>query len=216
MKKFILDNWGKYCANAITSKVSIALTPQLISHINGFDFSIFRAKQPIDLIKEHAQTRFHLTVFGLPLINRPKPPKPPSLVAPGETEYVRQLYEVVGEDLGIPVHDLKDLVHADAHIKLFDRSRITFYCAEGLKELARDQMADTAFFDTLLDEFSDGLYHSYSAPGVSGLFRLRSTVQAAQSLQLGSHVLAPHVLANDREGICHQLANGHRLEWCKP
>lgn len=141
---------------------------------------------------------------------------PPSSVAPGETEYIGQLYDVIGEDIGRKVSDTSDFANYDSHTRLFDRSRITFYCAEGLKELARDQMADAAFFDTLLDEFSDGLYHNYTAPSLTGLQRLTSTVTAAQALQLGGHVLNAHVRANDREGMCHQMANEKRVNWCKP
>jgi hypothetical protein len=77
-------------------------------------------------------------------------------------------------------------------------------------------MADQAFFDTLLDEFCNGLYHAYADSSLTGLQRLRETVKAAQSLQLGGHVLTPHVTANDREGTCHQLANNDRVQWCEP
>ena len=52
----------------------IPLTETLKTHIKAFDFSIFRAKQPLELINEHAQTKYHLAVFGLPLIQRPPPP----------------------------------------------------------------------------------------------------------------------------------------------
>ena len=100
-------------------------------------------------------------------------------------------------------------------LRIFDRSRITFYSAEGLKELARDQMADAAFFDSLLGHFKDGLFYAYSTAGQSGLTRLGTTVQASQSLQLGAHVLEPHATPNDREGICHHLANDGTIEWCE-
>ena len=107
-----------------------------------------------------------------------------------------------------------DFAEEAGHRRLFERSRITFYFAEGLKKLAQDQMLDQKFFDTLLSEFADGLTHSYTAPHPSGLDRLRTTVTEAQSMQLGGHVLAPHVRANDREGMCHQLANEGLLTWC--
>ena len=97
---------------------------------------------------------------------------------------------------------------------LYKRSRIVFYSAEGLKELARDHMADTAYFDTLLDAFSEGLYHAYTDTTKNGLGRLRHTVLQAQSLQLGGHMLEPHVTPSDREGVCHHLANEDRLRWC--
>jgi hypothetical protein len=216
LRLYLLENWEDRCAGKITSKSRIKLTDELKAHVEKFNFSIFRAKQPLALIDEHAQTRYHLTIFGLPLIDRPPPPTPPSSVTPAETEYIRQLYAIIGEDIGKKVSSSSDFSEHTLHTRLFDRSRITFYCAEGLKELARDRMADATYFDTLLDEFSDGLYHAYTAQGLTGLQRLASTVQAAQALQLGGHILAPHLRANDREGMCHQMANDERVNWCKP
>lgn len=216
LRAYILSNWDARCSTKITSKKTIALSGGLEAHIKAFDFSIFRAKQPLALIEEHAQTPYHLTVFGAPLIERPPPPTPPSLVAASESEYINQLFQVIGADLGKRITAAADFSDHQSHAQLFDRSRITFYCAEGLKELARDQMADTAYFDTLLFEFRDGLYYDYSASGISGLQRLINTVKGAQALQLGGHALAPHVRANDREGMCHQMANERLLNWCKP
>jgi hypothetical protein len=214
LRQFILDNWQKYCAKKIAAQ-EIALTDSLKNHIKAFDFSIFRAKQPLELINEHAQTKYHLAVFGLPLIQRPPPPQPPSEVAAEETAYVTQLYAVIAEHLGIDVKAVADFAQNQQMQRIFDRSRITFYSAEGLKELARDQMADAAFFDSLLGYFKDGLFYAYSGIGQSGLDRLSATVQAAQSLQLGAHILEPHATPNDREGICHHLANDGTIQWCE-
>lgn len=212
LRDFVIDNWNKHCRSEIR-KDPVDLTPELKMHIDGVPFSAFRAKQPLDLINEHAQTRYHLTVFGLPLIDRPKPPTPPSEVAPGENGYMTQLLAVISADLGLSVSQLSDFLHSDKHTRLFDRSRLTFYHAEGLKELARDQMADEGFFDTLLSEFVDGLYHWYT--GVpDGYERLIATVKASQAIQLSKHLLEPHVLPNDREGMCHQMANVGRVKWC--
>lgn len=215
LRKYMKENWVKHCATDITSTKTIDLTPELSAHIDNFDFSIFKAKQPLDLINEHAETRYHLAVFGLPLIERGPPKAPPSTVAPSETEYVGQLYEVIGHEIGMNVKCFEDFSHISQHKKLFDRSRIMFYCAEGLKELARDQMADPAYFDTLLDEFQDGLFFDYTSVGQTGMQRLLATIKAAQALQLTGHVLGPHVRAKDREGMCHQMANEKRLRWCE-
>lgn len=214
LKEFILDNWNKCCAKKIAAQ-EILLSEPLKTHIKGFDFSIFRAKQPLELINEHAQTKYHLAVFGLPLIQRPPPPQPPSQVAAKETAYVTQLYAVIAEQLGIEVKTVLDFAQSQPMQRVFDRSRITFYSAEGLKELARDQMADAAFFDSLLGHFKEGLFYTYSATGKSGLDRLSSTVQAAQLLQVGAHVLDHHATPSDREGICHHLANDGTIEWCQ-
>ncbi|MBR1179183.1 hypothetical protein JQ617_34825 [Bradyrhizobium sp. KB893862 SZCCT0404] len=123
LREYILTNWNERCANKI-GKQKVPLDDAFKQHIDAFDFSIFRAKQPLDLIKEHSQTRYHLTVFGAPLIERPPPPAPPSAVAAGETEYVTQLYEVIGEALGAKVASASDFADHASYTRLFDRSRI--------------------------------------------------------------------------------------------
>lgn len=75
-------------------------------------------------------------------------------------------------------------------------------------------MADIAYFTTLLHEFRDGLYFHYSEVTASGYERLTQTIKASQILQLGGHTLTSHVLAADREGMCHQLANEKLVVWC--
>lgn len=212
LRQFILDNWNKYIREKI-SKEPVELTPELRKHVETVPFSVFQAKQPLDLIKEHAQTPYHLVVFGLPLIERPKPPEPPSRVAPGENRYLTQILAVVSADLGRKVSDLTEFAHSLKHKRLFERSRLTFYHAEGLKELARDQMADESFFETLLSEFFDGLYYWHTGEP-DGYDRLISTIKASQTLQLSKHILEPHVLPNDREGMCHHMANDNLVNWC--
>jgi hypothetical protein len=212
LRIFVIDNWDKHIRAEIR-KDPVDLTPELKKHVESVPFVVFRAKQPLELINEHAQTRYHLTVFGLPLIERPKPPEPPSEVAPGENRYVTQLLTVISADLGQSVLNLTDFVHSEKHRRLFDRSRLTFYHAEGLKELARDHMADEGFFDALLGEFVDALYYWHTGKP-DGYERLVSTIKASQVLQLSKHVLEPHVLPNDREGMCHQMANEGRVHWC--
>jgi hypothetical protein len=214
LRAHILKRWDKDCKNKITSKRAIELTPDLKAHIEAFDFSIFRVKQPMDIVEEHRQTEYHLVVFGVPLVERPPPPKPPSQVAPEEAGYVKQLFKVIAEHLGAPVSTCSDFGHLAPMKGLFERSRLTFYCAEGLKELARDQMADEAYFHTLQQEFADGLYYTYIATHPSGLEKLRCTIESAVGLQLSDHPLKPLVTPNDRAGICHHIANDGHFHWC--
>ena len=103
LKKAVIDDWDEHCASKITSTGTIALTGEFLQHALDFDFSIFRAKQPLSLIEEHRETRYHLVVFGAPLLNRAPPPTPPSHVAPAENGYIAQLHEVIGDVLAISV-----------------------------------------------------------------------------------------------------------------
>ncbi|WP_307722322.1 ABC-three component system protein [Escherichia coli] len=74
-----------------------------------------------------------------------------------------------------------------SHVKLFERSRITFYCSEGIKELARDQMAKQEFVNSLLVEFDDGLYTYTSDLIGKPPLRCKKTVNASLDLQRCSH-----------------------------
>ncbi len=214
LKTFILENWDKHCAGAITSTQKIILDGEFAEYVGGVDFAFVRVKQPSELIAEHAQTPYHLIVFGAPLVERPQPAEPPSQVAEAERGYVGELYKVIGEMTGISITAESDFSSDAKARNLFQRSRMTFYSAEGLKELARDQMADAEFFDRLLTEFKHGLYYTYSAPAATGYDRLSETVKAAQAQQIPGHVLEPHMTAPDREGICHHLANNGDVSWC--
>ncbi|WP_395407891.1 ABC-three component system protein [Pseudoduganella sp. UC29_106] len=213
LKAAMLSTWNEY-ASGISSSAKMDLNDSLTQYIKKFDFSIFRAKQPIELINEHAETKYHLVVFGAPLIDRAPPPQPPSVVAAAEARYIAQLYAVISSHLQKEVQCLSDFETSKYHVGLFKRSRLTFYSAEGLFELARDQFSSTALFDSLVDEFEHGLVYSYTEPSEEPIERLKNTVMAAQSLQLGAHALAPHMNSKDREGMCHQLANKDIVDWC--
>ena len=214
LKAYLIEQWDTYCADTITTTKTVSLSGPFAQYVDAIDFSFIKVKQPQILIKEHAQTRYHLLVFGSPLVERPPVSQPPSKVAEAERGYIIELFRVIEEITGLPVSVEADFENHSGAQNLFERSRMTFYSAEGLKELARDQMADARYFDQLLGEFKHGLYFTYSAPANSGYDRLCETVRAAQMQQISSHVLKPHITAPDREGMCHHLANTGDVKWC--
>lgn len=214
LKAHLIKNWDEQCAKKITSKKTIALDGVFRDFVEQLDYSFVRVKQPLELIAEHGQTRYHPLVFGAPLIERPKPADPPSQVAEKERLYVRRLFDVISEITGEVVNGEADFASTAAPRRLFERSRLSFYSAEGLKELARDNMDRVEFFEDLLTEFEDGLYHHYTGAAASGYIRLTDTIKAAQVQQIAAHVLEPHMTARDREGVCHHLANDRDVSWC--
>lgn len=214
LKSYLIENWESHCANAITTKQVVKLEGKFAKYVSEIDFGFVRVKQPLDLINEHGQTKYHPAVFGAPLIERPPPATPPSQVCEAERGYVGELFKVIGEMTSETVTGEADFAGDAEARNLFERSRMTFYSAEGLKELARDQMADAKYFDDLLGEFKHGLYYTYSAPADSGYVRLSDTVKAAQMQQVSSYTLKDHITSPDREGICHHLANNGDVTWC--
>ncbi|WP_082711598.1 ABC-three component system protein [Methylobacterium indicum] len=211
----IISNWDKYCSDKITEKRKIKLDGDFLSFVQSIDFSFVRVKQPLELLSEHAKTKYHSIVFGSPLRDRPKLKPPPSTVAQEETNYVQQLYRVIQEQKGIQITCLNDFISDKFFSKLFIRSRASFYSAEGLKELAREHMENVSFFDDLLACFEDGLFYVYSKQSANGYDRLEATVLAAQAQQIDGHVLGPHLTPLDREGVCHHLANEGTVSWCE-
>ncbi|KQS79522.1 hypothetical protein ASG25_09255 [Rhizobium sp. Leaf384] len=215
LKFELTQNWDKYCSTEIIGKKVIKLEDKLLTFVEGVDLSLVRVKQPLDILAEHAETTFHRIVFGKPLIDREKAPPPPSTVAEEERGYVQQLYEVISEMISAPVTKEADFATHRKSASLFERSRITFYSAEGLKRLAHDQMQQVEFFHDLVTKFGDGLYHTYNGAAASGHERLTATVKAAQQQEIDAHALKDHMEPLDREGICHHLANDGIAKWCR-
>lgn len=215
LKAALISQWDKYCQHSITDKEEVLLSGKLLDHIENFPFHIVRVMQPLELLKQHAQTKYHLRVFGKPLVERPPPPMPPSEVDPIELKYVTQIYDGIAERFGVVVKCPEDFKGNTLATSIFQRARLTFYSAEGLKQLCRDSMDSADYFETLLDEFFDGLFMTYSMDYKDSLLRMMKTIEQAGVMQLGAHELAPLVEANDRAGICHQLANALRFVWKK-
>jgi len=68
-------------------------------------------------------------------------------------------------------------------------------------------------FDALQDEVYHGVVDVSEGMHANGLERMRATVTQAVQVATTSNPLAPATKAQDRQGICHQLANDDRLIW---
>ena len=65
LRKFVIDNWDKHIRTEVR-KEPVDLTPEFKKHVETVPFTVFRAKQPLDLIKEHAQTRSSYRFWAAP------------------------------------------------------------------------------------------------------------------------------------------------------
>jgi hypothetical protein len=213
LKKDLISNWADYCEKKITSKQTIKLEGGLLKHVESFDFSIIKQIQPIELIEQHSKTKYHSLIFGTSLNKRPKPLLPPSEIDNREVRYVEQIYEAFSEHLRQPITQQQDF-NDQKHLKnCFDKARVGFYCAESLKEFARDSLPDESFFTDLIDEFDEGLELTAKAVYPDGYERIMKTSEMALQLQLSATVLRDELKPNDRVGMCHQLANENRIIW---
>lgn len=204
--------WAEHCENKITENEIVKLEGALLARFESFDFGIFGSVSVVELIKQHAKTPFHAVRFGGGLPSRPAPLEPPNEPTSDESRYVEQLFEVYSENLAIRVRSGTDL---DEHPELqedFLRQRVRFYHAESLRNFARDTVP-TGTFEDLQEQVFQGVVDIYSATNGSGIQKMRATLSQAATITTSSSALAGVTKTQDKQGICHQLANVDKLTW---
>lgn len=212
LKAKAAENWGKHCCDGITSGASIALDGGLKDYFEAFDFSIFSSRSVVEIIEEHSKTRFHAIRFGGGLPVRPNPDPPPDTPQENESRYIRQILDAYGDHLGTSLSDAAALVHHDVLKRDYLRQRERFYHAESLKNFARDTVPDGTF-DALQDEIYHGVVDVCENNHANGFERMKATISQAATVAATSNPLVSSMKIQDRQGICHQLANDDRLRW---
>ena len=211
-KELARENWDKYCLSGITDTCEVPLEKDLLAFFDAFDFAKFSSKSLVELIQGHSATGFHAVRFGGGLPPRPAANAPPVEPALDESRYIRQLLDAYGDFLGTPITDPDGLIPNEALNKDFLRQRERFYHAESLRNFARDTVPEGTF-RALQDEIYHGVVDVTEGAHPNGLERMRATVAQAVQVAMTSNPLAPATKAQDRQGICHQLANEDRLVW---
>lgn len=212
LKEEASKNWEAHCQNSITTTAKIKLEGDLKSYFDAFDFSVFSSRSHVEMISDHEKTGFHAVRFGGGLPPRPEPEVPPDKPSSVESRYIRQLLDAYGDHLGVALSDAASLDTNDKLKSDFLRQRERFYHAESLRNFARDRVPEGTF-DSLQDEIYHGVVDVTEASYENGFERMRSTVVQASQIAATSNPLASATKTQDRQGICHQLANEDRLIW---
>lgn len=205
-------NWDKHCTTGITTTMKTPLEGALLTFFNDFDFSVFGSRSVLELIEGHMTTGYHAVRFGGGLPARPLTGAPPPEPSSDESRYIRQLLDAYGDHLGAPLTSPGELSHHPTLSKDFLRQRQRFYHAEALRNFARDTVPEGTFA-ALQDEVFHGVVDVCEGVHASGFDRMRATTTQASQLAMTSNPLAPVTKTQDRQGICHQLANDDRLIW---
>lgn len=214
LKAQLIENWDKYCRTCVTSTEAVDLDDALRLYIDGLDFSIFDAVPPLQLIDQHAKTRWYATRFGGGLPARPAVEPPPATLAAHEVNYVRELLDAYGDHLKCSIGTVEDLAsHGDVHGH-FNDSRLEFYSAESLRVFSRDTLPPGAF-EHLQDEIHSGIRDEFRGVHADGYRRVMAVVKTARLLPITDHALKERLSQLDRGGICHQLANDKKVRWIK-
>lgn len=206
------ENWEKYCQDGITSTTQIELIGDLYTYFESFDFGIFSSKSIVELIEGHSNTGFHSVRFGGGLPLRPQSLLPPEAPANEENRYIRQLLDAYGHHMKIHFPDPTGLELHAALKRDYLRQRERFYHAESLRNFARDTVPDGTF-SALQDEIFYGVVDICEDAHADGFARMKATVLLSASIAATANPLASAFKTQDRQGICHQLANDDRLTW---
>lgn len=216
LKKALMDNWDKNCKTKITSTHDIALEGAFLTYVEAFNYKIFEVKTSLQLVEDHRSScPHHAARFGGGLPLRPDPAAPPNEVASSESRYVEQLFAAYADHTK---EAIKGAAGLKAHPRLKDhflRQRVSFYHAESLRLFARDSVPPGTF-ESFQEEIYSGVVDTHDATFSDGYERVVAVTKAARDMQITSNALITRARAQDRDGICHQLANEDRLRWAKP
>lgn len=204
--------WLKNISESITGTQKVDLTGAFAAYVDEFDFSIFKAVSPRELIEQHRKTPYYFERFGGDLPPRPLPEKPPEAVQGHEQKYVGQLLAAYAEHKGEAVPDIAALKKWKPLGDHFNRQRESFYHAEAFRVFLREKV-DPGTFESLQDEILDGVIDTAEGAFSDGFERVKAVTQASQNVPLDAHPLGSSAFVKDRHGICHQLANDDRLQW---
>jgi hypothetical protein len=214
LKRDLIANWDKYCRKTITSTEEISLEGEFLDYVNAFDFSIFDSKTALELVNDHRSTRYHAMRFGGGLPPRPMPANPPEGIAGTESRYVEELLKAYSEHKRTPIPDAEALKPWPRLREHFGRQRVAFYHAESLRIYARESVP-LGVFEALQEEIYTGVIDTHDAEHPDGYQRVLAVTKAARELQITSNALITQTRPQDRDGMCHQLANDSRLQWTK-
>ena len=212
LKQKCKDEWLEKCATKITSTKTISLSGQLLAYFDAFDFGIFSSKSVLEMVEGHSKTQFHAIRFGGGLPPRPLHDPPTEQPQLDESRYIRQLLDAYGEHANT---DFTDIDHLSATPKFstnLKRQRERFYSAEALRNFARDNVPKGTFLH-LQEEIYQGVVDTCEDVHPTGFDRMTATLALAASISSTENPLSPATKVQDRQGICHQLANIDRLHW---
>lgn len=213
LKNRLHEQWDSKCKNEITKTASIPLTGELLEWFEQFDFSIFSYKTVRELIEGHERTPFHAVRFGGHLRPRPLPTPPPNEHAEQESRYIRKICDAYSDHLKTTVNTVADIPSSAPYLRdHLLRQRTNFFSAESLRNFARDNVPEGTF-DHMQDEVFHGVIDTCESNHTDGLARMREVLKQAAQISLTANPLRTVVQIQDRQGICHQLANDNRLTW---
>ncbi|MBF7097803.1 ABC-three component system protein [Alkalibacter mobilis] len=215
----LVEKWSSTCRTKITSE-PLELNPSLESYIREFDFSILRTKTMLEVIEEHKATAFYAFRFGGGLtVRRDRRVDVPSVVENYENIYIQKFLAAVSEKENVTINTIEELgVQFPRYMESLKIQRERFYSAENLKLFASQHLLQEDYFDDLTNDIYFGIYDLLDKIYPDGYTRLLDVMTQVAQIDLKHNLLSKYDLVHpqDRQGICHQLANERsEIKWTK-
>jgi len=210
LKEAIRNAWEKYCQDDITKTKSIPLANNLLVYFNQFDFSIFDKIVPKTIVKEHKKHPNHLPRFGGGLPSR-KSIEIPSVDIDKKLRYVEQLVKAYDSDSVDSINTL-DHIEDSKYYRHFKDSRKSFYKAEELRALTRDNLKEQVFED-FKEDILDGIINKVEEDFDNGYKKAKEVESEASKIIIDSNPLTETCRPVDKKGVCHHLINDKEISW---
>ena len=212
LKEAVLENWDLYCKNKITDTEVVELKDDFLNYCLNFNYNIFKKIAVKDIVEEHKRHPNHLVRFGggLPAREKLDETQIPSSPLPYENRYIKQLLLAYNSEQNTfqSVTDLKD----SSYVGHFKRARLSFHCAEQLRNFSRDNLP-VGTFEDFQQEIYDGVIDLVEEKKTNGFAKVKEVETQARNLCIASNPLKDVSIVNDKSGVCHQLVNESKITW---
>ena len=209
LKEELKKQWDKNCKKKITDTQEIDLTDELLGYFEKFDFSIFDSISPKNIIEEHKKHPNHLLTFGGGLPARASI-EIPEIEQDKNLRYITQLLKAYDSDVDETIKDVEKI--PKKHQRHFSDTRKSFYKAEELRVLTRDNLSLTVF-ENLKNNIYDGVINTVEDDFTNGYKKAKAVEDKAVAINIESNPLREVCETVDKKGICHHLVNDEKISW---
>lgn len=209
-RQAFLDRWDRDIAKRLVTNQTVSLTEAIAATIRSFDFTQVRWLDATRLAADKACKPLLVKWFDDDPGPAPRGVVPPEVQA-AESTYISQLLSLyTARGPGTYQSAIAALESTDYGKHLRDQ-RVRFFDAAEFDRYYRESTPED-FLDTFQDEIYFGVVDTHSTAHVDGLARLGAVLTQAAKLQ-PSGPLAKYAGPQVKQGTCHHLANGGRLQW---
>jgi len=211
LKNELKIQWDKKCKSEITKSKQIPLKGDLLVFFEKFDFSIFDKISPKIIAKEHEIHRNHLLKFGGSLPSRKIIEEIPLVEEDKHLRYVNQLIKAYDSDSKDLVEKVENIIDSK-YERHFNTARKSFYNAEELRSLTRDNLPEKVY-QNFKDDIYEGIINTSEDSFENSFKKVKAVENESTKIVLHSNPLKDACRPIDQKGVCHQLVNDAKITW---